>query len=140
MSSLNRVQLIGNITRDIEVKSFGDSNRVGKFSIATTESYKDKSGEKKEITEFTTVEIWGNLIDIVQKYAPKGSKIYVEGSLKTDVYDKNGVKTYATKVKATSVILLGGKSEGATNSFARVNEPEETSAFVPVDDNDNLPF
>lgn len=100
MSSVNKVILIGNLGRDPEVRTMQDGKKVANLSIATSESWKDKSsGEKKEKTEWHRVVIWGALADIAEKYLHKGSKVYVCGSLQTRKWtDKDGVEKYSTEV------------------------------------------
>ncbi|RLD26272.1 MAG: single-stranded DNA-binding protein [Bacteroidetes bacterium] len=95
---LNKVQLIGNLGKDPEIKEFENGNKVANFSIATSESYKNKSGERVTNTEWHNVTVFGNLVDIIEKYVKKGSKIYIEGKLKTRSWEKDGEKKYITEI------------------------------------------
>jgi single-strand DNA-binding protein len=111
--SLNKVQLIGNLGADPEIRSVGDG-RVANLRIATSESWKDKNtGEKKERTEWHSVVVWnGGLVGVIEKYTSKGSKVYVEGELQTRKWqDKDGNDRYSTEVVLTSfngkLVLLG---------------------------------
>jgi len=98
--SLNKVTLIGNVGQDPEIRSTQDGKELANFSLATTESWKDKStGEKKDKTEWHRVVVFGPLAGIVKNYVKKGSKLYVEGQLKTREWtDKEGIKRYTTEV------------------------------------------
>ncbi len=112
MASLNKVQLIGNLGYDPEVRHLPGGEIVANISIATTEKWKDKAtGEAKELTEWHRVSFFGKLAEIVEKYLKKGSAVYVDGSLRTRKYkDKDGVEKYATDIKAYALQMLGGKS------------------------------
>lgn len=97
---LNQAQLIGNLGRDPEVRTMNNGDKVCNFSIATTESWRDKSsGERKERTEWHNIVIFGPLAEVAEKYLQKGSKVYVQGKLATRKWqDKNGVDKYTTEV------------------------------------------
>lgn len=119
MGSLNKVQLIGFLGADPELKYVASGRAVCNLRIATSEKWKDKqSGQMKEQTEWTRVVIWGETGENVSKYLSKGSQVYVEGKLQTRTYDKDGQKHYATDVVAHSVVFLdrkggsGGRGDG----------------------------
>jgi single-strand DNA-binding protein len=117
--SLNRVQLIGNITKDIELKYTPQGTAVTKFSVATNERFKDKSGEWQDRPEFHNVVLWARLAEIVNEYCKKGSKVYIEGRLQTHSWDdkQSGQKKYMTEVIGNDLILLGvreGSGDGST--------------------------
>jgi single-strand DNA-binding protein len=113
MGSVNRVILIGNLGRDPEVRSTSNGQSVANFSLACTETYKDRDGNRQEKTEWVKVVAWGNLATLAGQYLSKGRQVYVEGSLQTREYsDKDGVKRYSTEVKAVNIVFLGPK-EGA---------------------------
>lgn len=106
MASVNKVILVGNVGATPEVRDAGES-QVVTFSLATTERWTDKGGEKREKTEWHRVEAWGRLADVVGQYTDKGSQLYIEGSLQTDKYtDKDGVERFATKIRANTIQLL----------------------------------
>jgi len=113
MASLNKVQIIGNVGKDPEIRSFPDGGLVANVTVATTDKWKDKTtGEKKEATEFHRISFTGRLAEIVEQYVVKGAPIYVEGSLHTRKYtDKSGAEKYATEIKAQSLQLLGARPE-----------------------------
>lgn len=116
--SLNRVQLIGNVGKDPDIKTFSNGNRVASFSIACSESWKDKqTGEKVEKTEWVNVSVFNdNIISVVERYVTKGSKLFVEGKFQTRKYEQNGQDRYATEVVIQTFggqILLLGDAGGA---------------------------
>ncbi len=107
MKGLNKVTLIGNLGKDPECQTLEGGITVAKFSIATTESYKDKEGNAQTETEWHSVVAWRNLADVASKYLNKGSHIYIEGKLKNRSYeDKTGVKKYVTEIIAENIIML----------------------------------
>jgi len=120
MASLNRVMLIGNVGKDPEVRTVTNGSKVATFSLATSESWKDKAtGEKKERTEWHKVVIFGNLAEVVDKYVHKGSKLYVAGQLQTRKWlNKEGEDRYTTEVVLQAhggeLIMLDGKPNGTT--------------------------
>ncbi len=135
--SVNKVILIGFLGSDPEVKTLDSSVKVARVSLATSESYTDKSGKKVENTEWHNLVIWRGLADVVEKYTKKGSQIYVEGKLKTSSYEKDSVKHYRTDIVVDNLRLLDRKQELASN--------ETTSNFPTMDlgtpqPGDDLPF
>jgi single-strand DNA-binding protein len=111
MKSLrNRVQLIGRLGKDPEVKNFNDKKKAS-FSIATSESYKNQKGEKVEDTQWHNVVLWGNLAGIAEKYLKKGNEVAVEGKLIHRVYETNGEKKFITEINVNDMVMLGGKKE-----------------------------
>jgi single-strand DNA-binding protein len=115
MASLNRVDLIGNIGQKPEVKYMPNGDAVVNISIATSKKWTDKSGEKKEHTEWHRVVFFGRLAEVIGEYCDKGSPIYVEGELRTRSYEKEGQKHYATEVQGLRLQLLGGKGGGRSS-------------------------
>lgn len=121
--SLNRVTLIGNVGKDPEIRTTTNGNRLATFSLAMSETWKDKdSGEKRERTEWANIVVFNEgLVDVVEKYVKKGSKLYVEGAFATRKWkDKDDNDRWSTEVvlKAFNgtIVLLGGKSEGGGSS------------------------
>ncbi len=110
MPALNRVQLIGYLGKDPETRYTPHGSKVGTFSLAVTERWKNKDGEMKEATEWVNVEVWGRLAEICQEYLHKGSLVYVEGRLKTDKYEDKGETKYYTKVVAARMQMLDRKA------------------------------
>ncbi len=128
MASVNKFIGIGNLGRDPETRYAADGGAVTNFSIACTESWKDKSsGEKKEKTEWVRIATFGKLAEIAGEYLKKGSQVYVEGRLQTREWEKDGVKRYTTEIIADRMQMLGGKApEG--NAAAPAKKPEPTDA------------
>jgi len=109
MSTLrNRVQLIGRLGKDPEVKSFESNKKLASFSLATSESYRNEKGERVEKTDWHNAVAWGKTAEIIEKYVSKGQEIALEGKLTSRSYeDKTGVKRYITEIVVSEVILLG---------------------------------
>jgi len=108
--SVNKVILIGFVGKPPEQRVFGSGESVTSFSLATSEKYKDKSGEWKDQTEWHNISCFGKLSEIANKYVTKGTQVYVEGKIKTNKYtDKSGVEKYSTNIVVSSLQLLGSK-------------------------------
>lgn len=111
MNSLNKVQLIGNLTANPEIRETPNGQKVANFSVATNRTWKDASGMKQEQSEFHSVVIWGALAGIAEQYLSKGKKVYVEGRLQTRSWDDpSGAKKYRTEIVADNLIMLSGGS------------------------------
>jgi single-strand DNA-binding protein len=108
MGSINKVILIGNLGADPELKYTPSSRALCNLRIATTEVFKDKTGQRQEKTEWHRVTVWGDQAENCSKYLAKGRSVYVEGKLQTRTYDKEGQKHYATDIVADRVVFLGG--------------------------------
>jgi single-strand DNA-binding protein len=127
--SLNLVQLIGNLTRDPELRYTTGGSAVATFGMATNKSWKDEAGELKELAEFHNVVAWGKLAEICQQLLGKGMKVYIQGSLTTRnwVDEASGVTKYKTEVRVDDMILLDSKGKqgaGMDESQAPVNAEE----------------
>jgi single-strand DNA-binding protein len=108
--SVNKCILVGFVGKRPETRAFQDGTGVTSFSLATSEKYKDKSGNLSEQTEWHNISCFGKLSEIANKYVTKGSQVYVEGKIKTNKYtDKAGVEKYAVNIVASSLQLLGSK-------------------------------
>ena len=112
--SVNKVILVGNLGKDPEVKYTPQGTAVATITVATSENFKDKSGEWQERTEWHNVVLWQRLAEIAGEYLKKGNKVYIEGRLQTRSWDdkQTGQKRYATEVVANEMVLLGGRSSG----------------------------
>jgi len=120
MGSVNKVILVGNLGRDAELRYTPGGAAVAKFSIATTEVWNDKGGQRQERTEWHNIDLWGKQAESLSEYLVKGKQVYVEGRLQTDEYtDKEGVKRKSTKVRCDRVVLLGGGGGGGRSSYSR---------------------
>ena len=142
MSSLNKVQLIGRLGKDPEIKYTNDNVPVAKFSLATTEIYKDKSGQKQENTEWHNIVCWRSLAEIAEKYLTKGKQVYIEGKIKSRSWDdKDGVKRYITEIVADNFIMLDKRESSEQHTESSTQKSFETppveNTSVPEDD---LPF
>src|SRR6476660_1680238 len=111
---LNKVMLLGNLGADPELKMTQGGQSVLKLRLATTETYLDKNQTRQERTEWHSVTMWGKRGEALAKFLTKGERIFVEGSLRTSSYEKNGEKRYSTEINASNIILGGrGRGEGA---------------------------
>ncbi len=147
---LNKVQIIGRLTRDPELRTTTTGKNVCSFSVATGFTWNDQSGQKKETTEFHNVIAWGKLGDIISQYMKKGRQIYIEGRLQTTSWDDktSGQKRYKTEIIAENMIMLGGKSDdsagaprNSSSANVSVEQPEAKSELPEIQiDNDDLPF
>lgn len=146
MGSVNKVILVGNLGRDAELRYTPGGAAVSKFSIATTEVWTDKSGQRQERTEWHNIDLWGKQAESLSEYLVKGKQVYVEGRLQTDEYtDKEGVKRKSTKVRCDRVVLLGGGGRGASMSRSPIGEEVAAHAGPGADvseplTDDDIPF
>jgi|SRR5688572_26416727 len=139
MSSVNKVILVGTLGRDPEVRTVQSGDKVANLSVATSERWKDKaSGEKKEKTEWHRVVIWNqHLITFAQSYLSKGSKVYLEGSVETRKYEKDGREHYTTEIVLrpfkSELIALESKEEPTAHEKAKADgyKPEAQDADIP---------
>ncbi len=132
---LNKVMLIGHLGKDPELKYTEKGTAYCNFSIATDESYKDENGNKVERTEWHNIVVWKKLAEICHQYLKKGSKIYCEGKLQTDSYEKDGIKRYNTKIVMTDMAMLDSK--GAVD---KVSEEVNKTVESGTSEDDDLPF
>ena len=106
MASLNKVLLIGNVGKDPEIKTFASGNKVASITLATTERYKDRNGEQKEDTEWHSVQAFGKLADVVERFVHKGSLLYLDGKIRTRSYEADGRTMYRTEILADHIQML----------------------------------
>ncbi len=139
MAGVNKVILVGNLGKDPEVRYLEGGTAVANFTLATSETYKDKGGNRIEQTEWHNVVVWRGLAEIAEKYLRKGSMVYVEGKLRTRQWeDKDGVKRYTTEIIADNMTMLGGKKE---ENVAIPAPPATPPQNIPSPkDADDLPF
>lgn len=118
MTSVNKAIIVGRVGRDPEIRYNAEGLAIANISIATTDKYKDKAtGEIKETTEWHRVSFFGKMVEIVEKYAKKGSLLYIEGKIQTKKWtDKDGVDKYTTSILANSMQLLGDKKADSGNA------------------------
>lgn len=132
----NRVQLLGNLGADPELRTTGGGQSVLKLRMATAESYKDRDGNRQERTEWHSVVIWGRRAEALSRILSKGSKLFVDGGLHTSSYEKDGEKRYRTEVVAREIILCGGRSDGEPRREQRPRQESKPSGGGGFDDAD----
>jgi len=141
--NLNKAMIIGNVTRDPDVRTTSGGQSVALFSVATNRSWTDPNGGKKEQVEFHSVVAWRKLAEIIGQYVKKGAKIFVEGRLQTRSWDDpSGQKKYRTEIVAENIIMLDRK--GATSTDKSESTPEMPEAPVaasePEINVEDIPF
>lgn len=144
---LNKVFLIGRLGRDPEVRYMPNGEAVCNFSVATSESWKDQSGQRQERTEWHNITMYRRLAEIAGQYLKKGSLVYIEGRIQSRKYtDKNGVERTAYDIIGSEMKMLGGKAEGSSESANTAEPPAPprrqapAAPAQPVDDIDDVPF
>lgn len=147
MAGVNKVILVGRLGKEPEVRNLDNGAMVANFSIATSESYKDKvTGDKKEVTEWHNIVLWRGLAEITQKYVHKGDMVYIEGKLRTRSWEKDGITRYTTEVVADNMTMLGsrgGSGGGSDMGGSRGSERASSESYnsAPADNStDDLPF
>ncbi|MDH4298079.1 MAG: single-stranded DNA-binding protein [Cyclobacteriaceae bacterium] len=147
MSGVNKAILVGRLGKDPEVRNLENGATVANFTLATSESYKDRTtGEKKEVTEWHNIVVWRSLAEIAQKYLHKGDMVYIEGKLRTRSWEKEGVTRYTTEVVADNMTMLSTKGSSGGNSGSGYSHAEPSSsdnvrANAAADTStDDLPF
>lgn len=131
---VNRVILVGNLGADPEMRYTASGMAVAKFRLATSESYTDKQGTRQERTEWHRVTAWGKLAEICGQYLSKGRMVYVEGKIRSDTWEQEGVKRYSYEIVADTMRMLGG---------GRGQEREPEPPFAPPEGGapeDDIPF
>jgi len=142
MASLNKVMLIGNLGKDPEVRYTAAGTAVASFSVATSEKFKNKTGEWEEKTEWHNVTLWARLAEIAGEYLAKGKTVYIEGRLQTRKWqDRDGKDRYTTEIVGEKMQMLSAKGEGGGRQGGSRSESQEPAyeepAFNPDDD---IPF
>lgn len=153
MSGVNKVILVGRLGKDPEIRNLENGASVANFTMATSETYKDKTtGDRKEVTEWHNIVLWRGLADIAAKYLHKGDMIYVEGKLRTRSWEKEGVTRYTTEIIGDNMTMLSTQRSGGGNNYnsERTSAPQyngggnkEVEEFKGSGDNsatDDLPF
>jgi len=144
MRGVNRVMLIGNLGKDPDMQFLEGNIAVAKFSLATTETYKDRSGKLISQTEWHTVVLWRGLAELAQKYLHKGSLVYIEGRLKTRSWeDKEGNKKFATEIVGDNLIMLDKRTD-LSAGVGGIDVPDElghdNTPPPPEEGPERLPF
>ena len=144
MAGVNKVILVGNLGKDPEVRYLDSGVAVANFTLATTENYKNKQGERVSQTEWHNIVLWRGLAEVAEKWLKKGSSIYVEGKIRNRKWeDKDGNTRYNTEVLADNMTMLGSRN-GATELNSNVdnsnNSSEKSLNSNELDNSDDLPF
>lgn len=145
MSGVNKVIVIGRLGNDPEVKTVSGGQTVARISVATSENWTDRQGQKQERTEWHRIVVWGKLAELCGKYLSKGRQVYVEGRLQTRQWeDQQGQKRYSTEIVANTVQFLGaaGAGAGANNQSSQDNDygSQEFGNEPAFDSADEIPF
>ena len=140
MAGVNKVILIGNLGKDPEVRYLDSGVAVANFSLATTESYKNKEGERVSQTEWHNVVLWRGLAEVAEKWLKKGSSVYIEGKIRNRKWeDKDGNTRYTTEILADNMTMLGKKD--ASSSETSESTTTTTEESIPQEEKgDDLPF
>tara|TARA_Y100000589_G_scaffold72355_2_gene65062 strand:+ start:2544 stop:2978 length:435 start_codon:yes stop_codon:yes gene_type:complete len=144
MAGVNKVILVGNLGKDPEVRYLDSGVAVANFTLATTENYKNKQGERVSQTEWHNIVLWRGLAEVAEKWLKKGSSIYVEGKIRNRKWeDKDGNTRYNTEVLADNMTMLGSRN-GATELNSNVDNSNNSSEKLlnsnELDNSDDLPF
>lgn len=145
MSGVNKVILVGRLGKDPEVRNLENGATVANFTMATSETYRDKTtGDKKEITEWHNIVLWRGLADIAAKYLHKGDMVYIEGKLRTRSWEKEGVTRYTTEVVGDNMTMLSTKPSGSAQTEYAPSAPATRSSSedsrMSDSTSDDLPF
>lgn len=141
MSGVNKVIIVGRLGADPEVKTISTGNMVTTMSVATSDQWTDKEGQKQERTEWHRVVVWGKLAELCGKYLTKGRQLYLEGRLQTRSWeDQQGQKRYTTEIVAQTVQFLGGTGVGAGSSQANDFPSQDFGPEPSFDSSEELPF
>ncbi len=141
MAGLNKVILIGNLGRDPELRYTANGQPVANFTLATTESWTNKSGEREQRTEWHRIVTWGRLAEICGEHLNKGKQVYVEGRLQTREWeDREGNKRKTTEVTANQVLMLGRRGDGPGGPSSPPDAPEDSPPDSNPGGSDDIPF
>tara|TARA_Y100001968_G_C19299492_1_gene688331 strand:- start:124 stop:555 length:432 start_codon:yes stop_codon:yes gene_type:complete len=143
MAGVNKVILVGNLGKDPEIRHLDSGVSVANFSLATTESYNNKQGERVNQTEWHNIVLWRGLADIAEKYLKKGNSVYVEGKIHTRKWeDKEGNTRYSTDIIADKMTMLGSKPDSNSNNDPNINNQDSQNQNDKSETKieDDLPF
>jgi len=144
MSGINKVILVGRLGADPDLKTVSSGQTLARLSLATSENWTDRDGQRQERTEWHRIVVWGKLADLCGKYLAKGRQAYIEGRLQTRSWeDQEGQKKYTTEIVASTVQFLGSSSDQVTTTSAQNENAEAYQNFGPepsFDASEKLPF
>ena len=141
MAGVNKVILIGNLGKDPEIMTFDNGVKKASFTMATTEYYKNKEGNRTEHVEWHNISLWRGLAEVAEKYLKKGSSVYIEGRIRSRQYEQDGVKKYFYEIQGDNMNMLGKR-----DSNDQENRPPQNSQQAPANEpeieapDDDLPF
>lgn len=139
MAGINKVILVGNLGKDPEVRTLENGAKVANFTLATSESYKNREGQRVTTTEWHNIVLWRGLADIAERFLKKGNQVYIEGKIKSRVWDdKDGNKRYTTEILGDNLTMLGGRRDDAEAVAPPI--PETAPEANASDEKDDLPF
>lgn len=140
--SVNKVILVGNVGGDPEIRTLESGAKYARFSLATNETYTDKQGQRQTQTEWHRIIVWGKQADIIEQYVKAGKLLYVEGRLRTNSYEKDGVKRYNTEINCDTFRFLGA-NQGQSGAPAQTPPPhveQQAPVISQTPEPDDLPF
>ena len=130
--SVNKVILVGNVGKDPEIRHLDSGIAVASFSLATSESYNAKNGERVTTTEWHNIVLWRGLADVVEKYVKKGMKLYIEGKITSRQYEKDGITKYFTEIVANNMVMLDSRKT-QNEPLDNVNQAVATPTPAPTE-------
>lgn len=144
-ASLNKVILMGNLGKDPETRTLESGTVMCRFSIATTETFKNRSGERTSHTEWHNVVLWRGLAEVADKYLHKGDKVLIEGRIRTRSWEdkESGQMRYSTEILADQMQMMGSNKKAENTEDANLTQEPNTESFVeesPTTTEENLPF
>lgn len=146
---INKVTLIGHLGKDPEVRYLDKDRVVANLTLATNERYNDRNGNRVETTEWHNLEMWDGLAKVAEKYLKKGSLVYVEGKLKTEEWEKDGIKRYTTRIRVTTMNMMDRASKNSSETPSPQNQESNQTIAKQNEDaiesiidggDDDLPF
>lgn len=141
MAGINKVILIGNLGKDPEVRNLESGAKVANFTLATSETYKNRDGQKVTQTEWHNIVLWRGLAEIAEKYLRKGNQVFIEGKIRSRSWDdKDGNKRYITEIMGDNLTMLGGRRDNDDKAPAEATNGENTPDADVSDEKDDLPF
>ncbi|NQT77629.1 MAG: single-stranded DNA-binding protein [Bacteroidetes bacterium] len=141
MAGINKVILVGNLGKDPEVRTLENGTKVANFTLATSETYKTKDGQKVTQTEWHNIVLWRGLAEIAERYMKKGNQVYIEGKIKTRSWDdKDGNKRYTTDIVGDNLTMLGGRKDTNEADAGPASVQDKPPDNNVSDEKDDLPF
>lgn len=137
---VNKVILIGNLGKDPEIQNFDKGVKKASFSLATTETYRNREGQDIEQTEWHNIIVWRGLAEVAEKYLKKGMQVYIEGRIRSRSYEKDGQKRYITEIEGDTLNMLGGRSSSDAPAASTHESASTPPPPVVATENDDLPF